>query len=103
MSAFFKNFITTPSKKIYVNHQKNMGGVESRFMMEDFSPVRNKSEEHKITEWDTFKCKNWQYYNGERFTTISRNMYPQYTKGWFYGYTIDDRYYEKILYNQDQE
>jgi len=80
-----------------------MGAVESRFLMEDFSPVRNVSKEHNITEWDTFKAKNWEYYSGERFTPISRSMYPQYTRGWLYGYSIDDHYYENILYNNQDE
>jgi len=82
-----------------------MGAYQSQDILEDFAAVRNESKEHKITEWDTNPPKNLNYYNGQRFFKVSRDLYPQYKKGWLYplfGYSIDPDYYKNILYSTDE-
>ncbi len=80
-----------------------MGAYHSKLLLEDFAPVRNESKEHKITEWDTNPPKNLNYYNGQRFFKVSRDLYPQYTRGWLFGYSIDPDYYKNILYENESE
>lgn len=77
-----------------------MGGIESRLMLEEFAPVRNESKEHKITPTDNIPPKNLDYYSGKRFFKTSRGMYPEYVRGWFFGYSIDPDYYKNIMYNE---
>ena len=82
-----------------------MGTTSSKYILEDFSPVRNESTQHKLTEWDKNPPKNLEYYSGQRFFSISRKHYPQYTQGWLYpllGYTIDPNYYKNILYSSEE-
>ncbi len=79
-----------------------MGQARSQLLLEDFAAVRNESKQHRITEWDTNPPKNLNYYSGQRFFKISRELYPQYTRGWLYGYTIDPNYYKNILYSEDE-
>lgn len=49
------------------------------------------SHVHTLTEYDTITGKNIDYYNGRRFFTVSPRYYPQFKKGYFYGYyEVDD-------------
>lgn len=80
-----------------------MGQVRSQLYLEDFAAVRNESKQHKITEWDTNPPKNLNYYNGQRFFKVSRDLYPQYKRGWIFGYTIDPDYYKNILYDESED
>ncbi len=44
---------------------------------------------HTLTEYDTIKGKNFEYYNGTRFFKVSRKHYRRYTRGYLYGYYED--------------
>ncbi len=76
-----------------------MGQVGSRpFEVIDWSPERNFSQEHNISEWHELEPKNAGYYDGTRFFVVSRELYPSYTRGWIYGYNQDpDYWYETLL------
>jgi hypothetical protein len=54
------------------------------------------SKELKISAWDTYPSKNAEYYSGERFFKVSRKHYPQYTRGYIWGYWEDDNYYKPL-------
>jgi len=54
------------------------------------------NEKLKLSAWDTYYPKNKDYYSGERFFKVSRKHYPQYERGYIYGYYEDINYY-KIL------
>jgi len=47
--------------------------------------------------------KNARYYDGTRFFRVPRHMYPQYTRGYFYGYYESVEYYKNYItqYNND--
>jgi len=55
-----------------------------------------------ITEWDAVKPKNYEYYSGERFVRIPRHLYPQYTKGYLYGYNEDANYWKALIEHYQQ-
>lgn len=75
-----------------------MGTTPSKaFEVIDWSPNRNFSKEHRINEWYDQEPKNAEYYSGERFFKVSRNLYPDYTKGWLYGYNEDTSYWHRVL------
>lgn len=40
----------------------------------------------KLSAWSGHNSKNFDYYNGNRFCKISRRHYPEYTRGYIYGY-----------------
>ena len=40
----------------------------------------------KLSPWFGYNAKNFDYYNGNRFFKISRKHYPEYTRGYLYGY-----------------
>jgi len=44
----------------------------------------NKSLE--LSAWYGYNAKNFDYYNGNRFCKISRKHYPEYTRGYLFGY-----------------
>lgn len=67
-----------------------MGTTPSRFMVLDWSVERQFSQEHNISEWEEFEPKNTEYYEGTRFFKVSKSLYPQYTRGWLYGYYEND-------------
>jgi len=50
----------------------------------------------KLSAWDTYLPKNKKYYSGDRFFKVSRKHYPQYERGYIYGYYEDVNYY-KVL------
>jgi len=58
----------------------------------EYSLNRNLSSIHTLTEWDNVGEKNFRYYTGQRFFRVSRRHYPQYTRGWIYGYYEDKDY-----------
>jgi len=60
-----------------------MGGIESKLMIEEYSPVIQYSKEHNISEWDKFKPKTIGYYT-RKATVIPPEYYP-HTKGYFWG------------------
>ena len=72
-----------------------MGSTESSMTVVDYSPNSNFSEKHNISAWTKFKPKNDDYYKGNRFCKISRSLYPQYTRGYLWGYYEDTSYYAK--------
>jgi hypothetical protein len=45
----------------------------------------------KMSEWDYVPAKNFDYYAGKRFTKISRRFYPEYTRGYLYGYWYEGK------------
>ena len=55
----------------------------------EYSLNRNLSSINTLTEWDDVGEKNFTYYTGKRFFRISRRHYPQYKRGWIYGYYED--------------
>jgi hypothetical protein len=47
--------------------------------------------------WSYEKPKNFDYYfSKERFVKISRKHYPQFTRGYLYGYWEDVGYWDNI-------
>lgn len=52
------------------------------------------NEKLKLSAWDKYPSKNAEYYQGDRFFKISRKHYPQYTRGYIYGYYEDENYYK---------
>ena len=40
----------------------------------------------ELSAWFGYNAKNFDYYNGNRFFKISRRHYPEYTRGYVYGY-----------------
>lgn len=66
--------------------------------VEEFQINRQLSKIHQITEWDNIGDKgNYKYYNGERFFRVSRRHYPQFKRGYLWGY------YEKALPQPKEE
>ena len=76
-----------------------MGASQSRFEVLDCAENRNLSIEHKISEWTVFPPKNSEYYDGTRFFKVPRHLYPQYTKGIFYGYNESIDWHKNYNYN----
>jgi len=55
--------------------------------VEEYQNNRHLSQIHSITEWEDLGDKgNYKYYTGERFFKISRRFYPQFTRGYIFGY-----------------
>jgi len=79
-----------------------MGTTSSKPVLEGWRENRNQSQEMGITEWDAVKPKNYEYYSGERFVRIPRHLYPQYTKGYLYGYTEDPNYWKALIEEYQQ-
>jgi hypothetical protein len=52
----------------------------------------------KMSCWEKYNSKNFDYYNGKRFFKISRKHYSYYTRGLIYGY-----YYNGDGYVSDDE
>jgi len=46
--------------------------------------------------WTSYPPKNIDYYEGKRFTKISRGYYPQFTKGYLWGRYEDLSYYDNM-------
>jgi len=67
-----------------------MGQYVSSYVLEDFAINRNLSIEHDVKEWDVHEPKNVDYYDGKRFFKVSRSCYPNYVKGYLYGYYSTD-------------
>ena len=76
-----------------------MGQAISQFEVIDYSTNRQFSEEHNINEWQEIPPKNSNYYDGTRFFKVPRHLYPQYTKGYMYGYYESIDYYKKYIAN----
>ena len=57
--------------------------------LEEYQFNRNLSDINTITEYDDIGEKNFSYYTGKRYFKISRKLYPQYTRGYIYGYYED--------------
>ena len=58
---------------------------------------------YTIEEIENQNLKNKDYYTGDRYFKISRKYYPDYTRGYFYGYYQDLEYYEKLSLQEDRE
>jgi hypothetical protein len=56
------------------------------------------SKDLKMSCWETYNAKNWNYYNGNRFFKVSRKNYRDYKRGYIYGY-----YYNGDGYVSDDE
>lgn len=54
------------------------------------------NKDFEMSAWNTYAPKNKKYYSGERFFKVSRNLYPQYTRGYIYGYYEDVNYYKEF-------
>lgn len=57
-----------------------MGGDSSKVKIIgeiEKNPVRVKSAEHGISEWDVMGDKNYSYYSGMRFTKIDSSFYAK--------------------------
>jgi len=52
-----------------------MGATSSRLLL-DWS----------VEEYTTEQTKHIDYYDGKRFFKVPRELYPQYTRGWLWGY-----------------
>lgn len=52
-----------------------MGATSSRFHVEDFTENAN---------------KNIGYYDGTRFFTVPREHYSNHTRGWLYGWYVNE-------------
>lgn len=75
-----------------------MGAYQSREVeLLDWSVNRNRSVEHSINEWDEIGVKNADYYLGKRFCKIPRHLYPQYQRGYIYGYYEDIEYFKGLI------
>jgi hypothetical protein len=73
-----------------------MGATESHEVL-DWSVNRNHSVEHRINEWEDSGVKNADYYLGKRFCKIPRHLYPQYQRGYIYGYYEDCQYFKDLI------
>ncbi len=73
-----------------------MGAYQSHEVL-DWSVNRNRSVEHSINEWDEIGVKNADYYMGKRFCKIPRHLYPQYQRGYIYGYYEDIEYFKELI------
>lgn len=62
-----------------------MGAYQSAPLLQDFAPTGT-----------GHKPKNSEYYSGKRFVKVPRFLYPQYTRGFLYGYTIDPNYWANV-------
>ena len=72
-----------------------MGQQNTKLCLEDAMPHQFEwNRRLKLSAWDYHNPKNFDYYTGERFFKISRRFYPQYTRGYIYGYYEDDNYYK---------
>ncbi len=76
-----------------------MGQAVSQYEVIDYSENRQFSKEHNINEWHTIPPKNSKYYDGTRFFKVPRHLYPQYTRGFMYGYYESIDYYKKYITN----
>ena len=56
----------------------------------DYQPVRNRSVEYALTEWEDIGTKNYAYYTGQRFCVIPPELYPNCVQGWLYGYSYNN-------------
>lgn len=54
----------------------------------------------KLSAWSGHNSKNFDYYNGNRFCKISRRHYPEYTRGYIYGYWYSPM---EIIEEEDSE
>lgn len=63
-----------------------MGAYNSKYELEDFRPNKNESFYYNIHYWDDISPKNFEYYFNRPTTKISRKYYPQYEKGYLFGY-----------------
>jgi hypothetical protein len=73
-----------------------MGATESHEVL-DWSVNRNRSVEHSINEWDETGVKNADYYLNKRFCKIPRHLYPQFQKGYLFGYYEDCQYFKDLI------
>ena len=71
-------------------------GTTQSFLDETSFYRMDYNEELKISGWDTYPSKNIDYYKGERYFKVSRSLYPQYTRGYLYGYYEDENYYKPL-------
>ena len=74
-----------------------MGNSHSKWEVLDWAVNRHCSQAHNISAWYEIKLKNSEYYDGTRFFTVSRSLYPNYTKGVLYGYEQDNDYWYNAL------
>tara|TARA_Y100001963_G_scaffold103375_1_gene142276 strand:+ start:1104 stop:1355 length:252 start_codon:yes stop_codon:yes gene_type:complete len=74
-----------------------MGLSNTKYIMEDAMPHQfSYNRCLKLSAWDYHNPKNFDYYSGERFCKISRSLYPQYTRGYIYGYYEDENYFKPL-------
>ena len=79
-----------------------MGETLSKTKLEDFqSHEMDFNQKLKISAWDTHPPKNFDYYMGDRFTKISRRHYPEYIRGYLWGYYYDPDYEDRIEIEKD--
>ena len=79
-----------------------MGETQSRILEPTFHQL-DYNGKLKISAWDTYKAKNAEYYTGERYFQVSRSLYPQYTRGYIFGYWEDENYYIPISVEETGE
>ena len=63
-------------------------GQSISYELEEYLPKRMPfSKFYKISEWTVYeKNKNYEYWIGKRFCKIPLEFYPDYEKGYIYGY-----------------
>ncbi len=86
-----------------------MGQSLSQFEVIDYAENRQFSKKQNIKEWQILRWhtiltppKNSKYYDGTRFFKVPRHMYPQYTKGYIYGYYESVEYYKNYITQYDK-
>jgi len=63
-----------------------MGNTNTTAPLLDYQPVRNRSIEYALTEWEDIGTKNYAYYTGERMCVIPIDLYPQEQNSSFFSY-----------------
>jgi len=54
--------------------------------------------------WKRIGSKNFDYWNGKRYTKISRGFYPHlYSNGYLWGRVYNPEYYRKLGWEYDDE
>jgi len=44
------------------------------------------NKELKLSDWEGYNAKNYDYYSGKRMFKVSRSLYTEYDRGYLYGY-----------------
>ena len=56
-----------------------------------------------FSPWEGYPAKNYDYYAGKRICKISRSLYPNYTRGYLWGYYISNNQDDSTYDDSDDE